>query len=411
MKRGLLGFSLLILLTQVISAQFYSGYGGFSLTNFFSKIDPTTIIFGLLFLIFFALIFYALSRIFKDPYGQPNKGIAGTIAFAVTSLIIYGLYRTGFNFEGIFYNFGLSIDSLYPILGVLFLIVAVLLIWGLGRTKDEFGKKTFSLRRGVGGFFMLFGLFLILLTIFTEIFYEKLTTLIIGIVLLVIGLVLWRRRKKKVTGYDDYSLRKPGWFSRRREKRREFGDIRYGQRMDYKRQKTEQKYQRKLREEEVKRQARAIGRGAGRARGGIAKYDWKKEKRQARAIRKGIAAAGRGIGRGVGDVGRGVGDVGRGVGRGVGDIGRDIGRGAGRVGRGIGRKKLRRAEKAAYKEEAKRQKRMERQRKGQQAQEQIQQINNEIARLQQMIPSASVIERGKIEDQIRVLLKRAKKLR
>ncbi len=51
------------------------------------------------------------------------------------------------------------------------------------------------------------------------------------------------------------------------------------------------------------------------------------------------------------------------------------------------------------------------QERGQQAQEQIQQINHEIVRLQQMIQSASVIERGKIEDHIRVFKKRAKKLR
>ena len=124
MKRGLLGFPLLILLTKVISAQFYSGYGGFSLAGFFDRIDPQTIIFALLFLIFFVLIFYPLSRVFKDPHGQPNKGIAGTLAFAVASLIIYGLYRTGFNFEGIFYDIGLSADSLY-----LGLKIHILLSW------------------------------------------------------------------------------------------------------------------------------------------------------------------------------------------------------------------------------------------------------------------------------------------
>jgi len=197
MKRGLLGFPLLILLIQVISAQFYSGYGSFSLANFFDRIDPQTIILVLLFLIFFAFIFYALSRIFKDPYGQANKGIAGVIAFAISAMIIYGLYRTGFDLGNIFYNLGFSADFLYPILAIIILVFAILIIRSLGRTKkDEFGRRTFSLRRGLGGFFMVFGLFIILLTIFTEIFYEKGITLIIGIVSLVIGLLLWRRRRK-----------------------------------------------------------------------------------------------------------------------------------------------------------------------------------------------------------------------
>jgi len=184
MKRGLLGFSLLILLTQVISAQFFSGYGRFSIGEFFDRIDPQTIILVLLFLIFFIFIFYALSRIFKGPYGQPNKGIAGALAFLVSSGIIYGLYRTGFDIGSIFYDLGFSSDFLYPILAIVFLIIAGLLIW----------KLKFS------GFLMVFGLFLILLTIFTEIFYEKGLPAIIGIVLLAVGLLLWRRRRRRGGG-------------------------------------------------------------------------------------------------------------------------------------------------------------------------------------------------------------------
>lgn len=183
MKRGLLGFPLLILLTQVISAQFYSGYGRFSLGEFFDRVDPQTMILVLLFLIFFALIFYALSRIFKDPYGQPNKGIAGVIAFAVASLIIYGLYRTGFDLGDLFYGFGIDASALYLIASIIFIILAIFLI------------KKIKFR----GFLMIFGLFIILLTIFTDIFYEKGITLVIGIVLLVIGLLLllWRRRRNR----------------------------------------------------------------------------------------------------------------------------------------------------------------------------------------------------------------------
>jgi len=369
MKRGLLGFPLLILLIQVISAQFYSGYGGFSLGEFFDRIDPQTIILVLLFLIFFALIFYALSRIFKDPYGQPNKGIAGTIAFCISAIIIYGLYRTGFDLGSVFYDWGFSVGSLYPILAVVFLIVAFLLIWKLG-----FGR-----------FLMTFGLFIILLTAFTEIFYEKGLVLIIGIVLLVVGLLLWRRSRRIIGG---------------------------------------------------------VGRGIGRGAKWVgSKYDWEKEKKQARAIRKGVAAPFKAVRRRI-DPGRRLlryqekreaAEQRRVTKRTLahekaaykedkrmhpGAI-RRTGRGVGRFAqrewqkekdamqeRGIRREegKLRRAQKAAYKEEAKRQ-------RGQQAQEQIQQINNEIARLEQIIPNASVIERGKIEGQIRGLLKRAKKLR
>jgi len=191
MKRGL-GFFLLVFLTQAVSAQFFGSYGSFSITDFFSSIDPETITLGLLFFIFFALLFYALSRFFKDQHGQPNKGIAGTIAFALAFLIIYGIYRSGFSLENLFYGVGIPSG----ILPIILLALAVLVIWGLGRRKDEFGKKTFSLRRGLGGFFMLLGLLFILLSIFTDIFYEKTTVFIIGLGLLLIGLWLgWRKKK------------------------------------------------------------------------------------------------------------------------------------------------------------------------------------------------------------------------
>ena len=285
MKRGLLGFPLVILLTQVISAQFYSGYGGFSLGEFFDRIDPQTIILVLLFLIFFALIFYALSRIFKDPYGQPNKGIAGTIALAVASLIIYGLYRTGFNFEDIFYNFGLSIDFLYPILGILFLIVAGLLIWKLK----------------ISGFLMTFGLFILLLTIFTDIFYEKGITLVIGIVSLVIGLLLWRRRRRRRRGISRGGGRRLRPPRGRRQRRIEeypsppqSTSSGYGQRAKELRDKQRYLYYKGLEEQQkgqeqqqIRDQARELRRGEARERKVKERYTrrfgkraWKKRKKQ-----------------------------------------------------------------------------------------------------------------------------------
>ncbi len=211
MKRGLLGLSLLVFLTQVISAQFFSGYGRFSITDFFNSVDPSTIILTLLFLIFFALIFYATSRIFKGPYGQPNKGIAGAISFAVSSLIIYGLYVTNLSFGlgNIFYDLGFSSDLLYPILALLFLVIAGLLIW----------KLKFS------GFLITFGLFLILLTFFTNIFYEKTITTIIGFVLLIVGL-LFKGKSRRVMG----NVSKGVWSAhkRGREARRQRTSTRRG---------------------------------------------------------------------------------------------------------------------------------------------------------------------------------------
>jgi hypothetical protein len=180
MKRGLLGFPLLVFLIQVVSAQFFGGYGRFSLGEFFNRIDPQTFILSLLFLILFALIFYPLSRFFKGPYGQPNKAIAGIIAFCGSAIIIYGIYQSGFNLEDLFYGLGIGTGVLYLIVSIIFIILAIFLI------------KKIKFR----GFLIVLGLFLILLTAFTDIFYEKGLVTAIGIVLLLFGLLLWRRSRK-----------------------------------------------------------------------------------------------------------------------------------------------------------------------------------------------------------------------
>lgn len=257
MKRGLLGFPLLIFLIQAVSAQFFGGYGGFSLRGFFDAIDPQTFILSLLFLILFALIFYPLSRFFKDPYGEPHRAIPGTIAFCGSAIIIYFLYRSGFNIEDLFYDLGFSSDFVYTLLPIVILVFAILTIWILGRRKDEFGRKTFSLRRGLRGFFILFGLFLILLAIFTDIFYEKLTAIIIGAVLCLAGLLLLIKRRRRRTRYDgDYgpSPRGPG----RRERRRRLKETRFGQRLGYEEEKARREYERKLGREGEKQRIKKL---------------------------------------------------------------------------------------------------------------------------------------------------------
>jgi hypothetical protein len=176
MKKGVLAL-LPVFLINLVSAQFFSGYGRFSITDLFYSIDPPTMTLGLLFLIFFAFTFFVLGRVFKDSYGEPNKGIAGTIAFAVSALIIYGLWSSGFDLTDIFYSLGFSADALYFMLPVIILLASLLIIW------------KFRIR----GFLMIFGLFIMILTIFTEVIYEKGIAFAIGAVLFGIGLWLTGR--------------------------------------------------------------------------------------------------------------------------------------------------------------------------------------------------------------------------
>ncbi len=314
-KRCLIQGFFLFLLTFMInlaSAQFYGGYGRFSITDFIDNIGPDNLVFIASFIVFFALLFYALGKFFKDSYGYPNKPVVGTIALAVSFIISYfGIYRSGFDLENFFYRVGVSFD-LTPILLLIISLFVIWIIWFLGRRK-EFGRTTFSLKRGLGGLFILLGALTIFLAALTDIFYEKTMAIIIGWVLIIIGFLLLKRRKKR-TWEDDYppSPRRQGIFGQTMKRRRELSDVKHEQKLDYIRQREEQKYQRKLHNEKARKRLKNI--------------------------------------------------------------------------REVHNRKL--------------------------AKEQIRQINNELTRLKQRIPNASsVIERGKIEDQIRAYGKKVKELR
>lgn len=188
-KRSVSIISLITLFSiNLISAQFYSGYNRFSPSDLLRSIDPETMILGALFLLAFTLIYYALSRVFKDSYGQPNKTMAGIIAFIISTLIIYGINQYGFDMEGLFYGIGLSSGILYLILPLILTAGAIFLIWKF---------KQYS--------FLIIGLLLILLTLFTDIFYEQGLVLIIGVIMLLIGLIWWWKRRGRENTNGDYS--------------------------------------------------------------------------------------------------------------------------------------------------------------------------------------------------------------
>lgn len=174
-KRGLLitfiSVILGIILTSFVSAQFY---GGFSLSDILYSVDPSTMILGLVFVVSFAFLNYALSRAFRD-----NKAIAGVIAFAISLGLIYWVNLYGLDFEGFFYSVGFSSGILYTITPLLLIGGAIFLVIKLG-----FG----AMLAIVGGF--------LLLVSFTDLVYEKGFTFIIGIILLGVGGWLWMRRRR-----------------------------------------------------------------------------------------------------------------------------------------------------------------------------------------------------------------------
>ena len=189
-KRGLL-IGLSILFLSSVKAQFfgYGSYGSFSISNFINTLDPATVVYGLLFFIFFTIIFLTLSRLglfkTKGPFpwssSSTNSSAAGVLSFSISALIVYYLYRSGYNIEYMFYNLGFS-GSLGSIILVLLLIgLAVLII------------IKFKLK----GFLIMAGTLMVLTAIFTDLIYEKGIALIIGFVLILIGILLWTKFKPK----------------------------------------------------------------------------------------------------------------------------------------------------------------------------------------------------------------------
>lgn len=272
-----------ILLINFVSAFSHYGYNRFSITGFFSSINPDDMILMTLFIIIFAFINFSLGKFFKDSYGQPNKATAGVVAFAVTSLIIYGFWRTGFDLGGLFYNVGISEDTLFFIMPIVLLVAAIFIAWKVG----------------FAALFLIFGLLIILITRFTDLIYEKGIALIIGFVLFLIGLWLWWRKRRGVSGYGggssgwfgsspnyDYGggkQKSPGWFGR------------YDPDKDIRAAKA------------VGRGVAATGRGAWKAGKWVrSKYDFERDKRQAKAIAKGVGWAGKKAWGGAKGIGKGA---------------------------------------------------------------------------------------------------------
>jgi hypothetical protein len=139
-----------------------------------SAIDPNTMLLGLLFVIFFALINFALVKTLK------NKGTSSIISFCVSLLAVYGINRTNLSLSGFFTKIGLSNTLIYSVVPILIIIGLIYMIWKLKLSKT----------------LMLVGIFLVIIS-FTPIIYTKSTVMIIGIVLFILGLIFWIMKKRR----------------------------------------------------------------------------------------------------------------------------------------------------------------------------------------------------------------------
>jgi hypothetical protein len=168
-----LGIFLFLLLINFTSAYYY-GFSRGGLSDILNRIDATTMILISVFIISFVLLNFSLSRIFKGE----NKSTAGILSFVISLLITYGINRSSFDFEGFFYDIGISGDILYSILPLIIigLIIFMSIKWGFGKTL------------------FLSGLFIIGCSFFV---YEKELIAIFGIILSIVGGILWHKWPKK----------------------------------------------------------------------------------------------------------------------------------------------------------------------------------------------------------------------
>jgi membrane protein implicated in regulation of membrane protease activity len=182
MKRGkILPASIIfgIFSINLISA-FYDSYSRLSLGNFLNEImnllGASTIFLGAIFIISFAFLYKILLKFFKE-----NKSSAVVVAFVISFVLIYLINRSGFDFEGIFDYLGYSEGFAYIIVLILLFVGFLYLFFKIGFPK----------------MLSLLGFILMVVTLFTDFFYEKGVSFLLGFFISLIGLWLWRRKIKK----------------------------------------------------------------------------------------------------------------------------------------------------------------------------------------------------------------------
>ena len=160
------------------------GYGSFSITSLFDWFGQENLVYTLLFVIFFIFISKSLIKMGlfrgRNRYGglDENKGTAAIVGACVSLLASYGIYRSGFDIMDFFYGLGISSDSLLPILAIVLLLLIIFIIF---KFKIRFST-----------ILMILGLFLVAITIFTDLIYEKTIGVIIGIVIFLVGILIRR---------------------------------------------------------------------------------------------------------------------------------------------------------------------------------------------------------------------------
>ena len=154
MKRSYLSILLLgiiaLLIIPLISAYSFGGWGYYNSPLYYLENEWVT--FGIVFLIFFATIFYTVNKAFK------NSAVAGVIALGLSLMIAMVLARRGLLYGYLGEEIGSWILIITLLLGVAFLIrfvhesfgktgsiVALIGIWFVIRSVDPYNMLPYQL--------------------------------------------------------------------------------------------------------------------------------------------------------------------------------------------------------------------------------------------------------------------------
>ncbi len=167
MKKGWLllsAFASLISFISFTSAQSV-------ISDIFAGIDATTITLAILFVVFFAVLYFSTSKIFKG-----NKTISAVISLALALLLVYWINQSA-NIGGLFAGIGISGDSLYTI-GSIFIIAFTIFLF--------IKIKSLAL-------FVLGGI--LIAVAISGLIYDTTTVAVIGIVLVILGIIFAAKKK------------------------------------------------------------------------------------------------------------------------------------------------------------------------------------------------------------------------
>jgi hypothetical protein len=162
MKRGIFALSAIFLM--LAATGFVSAAG---LSDFLNSIDSSTIMLFAVFILAFVILYFSLSKVFKG-----NTTTSGIVSVVLALLITYGINKTGWDIQGMFYGVGISAEILGVVLPIVLLAGVVFLIIKL--------KKNSLL--ALGGLCILASFFV----------YFKTVLIVVGVILIALRVTLFR---------------------------------------------------------------------------------------------------------------------------------------------------------------------------------------------------------------------------